>query len=504
MKKANQIKYNLPQLFATLSTAGFLVLEWARGTGKSTILGRRIKDLVEQLPRGKAVLVGKTYIQILTRTLPSTISGLEMHGLVKDVHFVVGKKPPESWGWPEAYEPPLNYKNFISFYNGFGIQLLSQDRPGDGRGMNVDAVLADEAAILNEDQLNFDVFATNRGNQKRVAHYPDGSYKFFKDCPLHHSVLLVTSSPLTASGRWIFKYEEKASVSPDKFCFIKANAFTNKENLGSEWFKLMKSTMPEFMYDVEILNKRLTQIDDGFYPSLNEDLHTYSNYNYSQFDISKFSGSLDSRTDGDVNPNEPLICGMDWGKNINCLVTAQRSPGEIKFMKNLYVKFPKTIEDLIREEFASYYKFHKNKLVYFWYDNSGNNHVANSKLTYAEHAKKILEDCGWKVILMTKGGTNPLHGEKFLLWQKLLSPNSLYDKVLFNIDNCKELWISMTNAPAKQGMNEMVKKDKKSERSKSIDQEHATHFSDAVDTIVYGLYSDLLSNRPRQMEVSIR
>lgn len=502
MKK--KIKYNLPQLFAVFATQLLLILEWARGTGKSTIIGRRIRDLVEQLPRGKAVLVGSTYVQILTRTLPSTISGLEMHGLIKDKHFFVGKKPPASWDWPEPYEPPLSYKNFIIFYNGFGIQLLSQDRPGDGRGLNTDAVIGDEAAMLNYDQLNYDVLATNRGNKKRIAYYPDGTWKYFKDCPLHHSVMLVTSTPLTANGRYIFRFEEESILNPDKVCYIKADAYSNKENLGKEWFDLMKSTMPDFMYDAEVLNKRVSQIDDGFYPSLDEDYHCYNKFNYDYFENLGGQDKIDCRGDKDLNFDDPLILGLDWGKNINCLVVAQKFPAELRFLKNFFVKFPKIIDDLIVEEFLPYYQHHRNKTIYLWYDNSGNNHVANSRLTYAQHVRKILQENGWVVILMTVGGTNPLHMDKYMLWIKMLNPESVHDKISFNKTNCPELWISMTNAPAKQGMNEAIKKDKKSERSKATKQEHATHFSDAADTILYGLYNKVLDTVQRVLDATIR
>ncbi len=62
----------------------------------------------------------------------------------------------------------------------------------------------------------------------------------------------------------------------------------------------------------------------------------------------------------------------------------------------------------------------------------------------------------------------------------------------------------MNNAPAKQGMHDAIKKDKKSERSKSIEQQHATHFSDAADTIIYGLYSGVLRSKQIHPEVFIR
>ena len=50
----------------------------------------------------------------------------------------------------------------------------------------------------------------------------------------------------------------------------------------------------------------------------------------------------------------------------------------------------------------------------------------------------------------------------------------------------------MFNAKAKQGSNDAIKKDKKSEASKVILRQHATDLSDAMDAAMYGVFSRLL------------
>ena len=198
MKKTKTLEYNLAQIFFIVSQHLIKILEWGRGTGKSTILGKHIIDCVVQLPRSSGVLVASTYQQILTRTLPSTIAGMEQHGVYKDLHYIVGKRPPKSWNWPEPYEPPLDYKRCIIFWNGTVINFVSQDSSsGSGRGLNTDWIVGDEAALLNEKKFQTDVVLTNRGNAKRVAHYPNDTWKYYEECPLHHSIVLASSTPVT-------------------------------------------------------------------------------------------------------------------------------------------------------------------------------------------------------------------------------------------------------------------------------------------------------------------
>lgn len=488
------IKYNPAQLAFIALRKKHTTLEWSRGTGKSTVLSKQLSDCVHQMPRSTGVIVGNTFAQIKTRTLPSTIKGLEDLGYYKGIHYFVGEKPPKSWKWPEAYQPPLDYKNTMVWYNGTVVTFVSQDHSSSsGRGLNVDWVIGDEAALLDKPLLDTDVLATNRGNEYQVAFYPDGTKKYYKDCELHHSTLFVTSTPITIKGKWIFKNEELAMSNPKEYLFLRANSFVNAYNLGKGWFRDMKKRMSKFLYDAEILNKRIAQIEDGFYPLLREATHTYSSYNNDYFEDYNESSTLSCLGDGDIDLDEPLILGIDWGARINCMVVAQHIGGEIRFIKNFFVKYPKILDHLITEEFNPYYAPHRNKKVYIYYDATGNNHVANSKLTYAEQVQELLTGLGWDVSLMTTERTNTPHETKYHLWNKILAQSDKkYPLFRLNIHNCKETFLSMSLAPAKQGRNDSIRKDKSSERKKNLDQEYATHFSDTGDLIIVGLFLDIM------------
>jgi hypothetical protein len=472
------------------------VIRWGRGTGKSTILALYISECVKQMPRSTGVMVAQSFAQIKTRTLPSTIQGLEQLGYYKDIHYFVGKKPPKSWKWPEPYEPPLDYSNSMYWYNGAVMAFVSQDGgAASGRGMNVDWVVSDESALLDEEQFNTDVLLTNRGGEEKKAFYPDGSYKLFKDCSLHHSITLATSTPVTAKGNWIFKYEEQAKLHPEKVLFLSANAYVNKKNLGQQYFDNAKAIMPDFLFRAEVLNERMKQVETCFYPKLDENIHCYNK----AFDNLYYQQLLsDSEPtcagDSDLNPLQPLTIGIDWGAHINCLVVAQDRGHELWMLKNIFVKHPRIIDDLI-DEFCRYYEQHQNKHIFFFYDPSGNNSQANSTMTYADQVSALLIKKGWTIQPMTYWHKQEQHNIKHMLWNNIMNEdNSDYPNVRFNSNNCRELLISMQNAPAVQGNRASIRKDKSSEKRKGFDQAHATHFSDAADVIVVGMFQNKLGD----------
>lgn len=489
----NTLQYNLAQLMFVVSTALIRILEWGRGTGKSTILARFIIDCVTQMPRSSGALVASSYSQIKERTLPSTIAGLEQHGWYEGLHFFIGKKPPKSYKWPKPYEASLDYKHCIIFWNGTIIKFISQDTSStSSRGLNIDWALGDEAALLDEKKFKEDVVLANRGNEYRIAEYPDESWRYFKDCPLHHAVVLASSTPVTLAGRWFLKYEEQAAVSPEKVSFIRASAEVNRKNLGDQYFENARAILSDYMYAAEVENIRVPRIDNGFYPLLDEGKHTYNPHSYTDFlqgkDLMRTWGK-----DKDLDTTQPLIGGVDWGTRINTMCVAQGNATQLKFVNNIFVKSPQIVDDMI-DEFIRYYEGFPTKELYLWYDPTGNIRTANSRDTVAQQVKKRLNDEGWDVYLMTQGSSNELHEHKHNLWNNILKEEQpdVYPKIMFNKSNCNELWISMTNAPAKKGLHDAIKKDKSSERSKKTPAEHATHFSDAADVIITGMFNELL------------
>jgi hypothetical protein len=443
--------------------------------------------MVTDMPRANLILVGETFQQILTRTLPSTIAGLEKLGLRKEVHYFVGRRAPKKFGWYEPYQPPLDYARSIHFATGAVINLVSQDRAGSGRGLNTDGIIGDECNLLDFDKLNIDTLATMRGSDARLK----GREKFM-------NTLFVGTTPLDLIGKWMYKKEEEAMTNPERVLYIRASSYENFDNLGQEWFELMKRTMPDFLYKAEIENIRPKSVEDGFYPLLSDD-HMYTNFNYDYYDgvLEKKTMPqveiINSKGDRDCDSSKPLEIAVDWGASINCMVVCQQDGDRHNFIKEFYVKSPKILDSLFTEEFIPYYRHHRKKVVYFYYDRNGNSHLANSNMTFFEQACSLLEQAGWEVHGMTHG-LDPFHQDKYQLWNILLSEaQSHLPVVRFNKSNCKCLITSMQNAPAKDVKG--IQKDKSSERKKNFPQEEATHFSDAADIIIYGKFKAILEGR---------
>ncbi len=484
--KQRQIQLNIPQYAVALAKAPTLFIEWGRGTGKTTIRGYRWSQIIRHLPRSTGLFIGPSYQFILSRIVPSLVQGLEMFGIYKDLHYFIGKRPPRSWRryWGKAYQPPEDYRWYITFWNGVGVHLISHDVKGDGRGINSDWLDGDEAALLKPDQLQENSYPTLRGTNARK----------FQGLPFFGSKFFSSSTPLTPEGMWMIEYEDKARMDPAKFGYIKATCEWNMHNLRKGYLTEAEQDAYAFwVFLAEYKNRRPRFTKDGFYAMLDIEKHGYYAFRPSHYT----TYTNDCRKDGDLVKGQPLILGIDWGASINCLTANQHllSLKEYRTLKSMYVlgAEQKIQEDLFTN-FHNYYRPHQgsNRDLFLHYDNTGNNETGFTKRTRAQQAIKQLRGLGWNPIPMTQGGTNPMHGEKYIIWENILSERDpRYPTYRFNRDNCPELYLSMRNAKTKPGRNGEIKKDKSSETSSSILRQHATDLSDANDTPIHNIFKDV-------------
>ena len=179
-----------------------------RATGKSFIVGWEMNQTIRNMPRSITAITGQTFGQLLTRTLPSSMKFLEQLGYVKDKDYVINCRPLK--GWDSPYEQVLKYENFISFSNGTGFLLLSQDRKGSGRGPNVDREIVDEALTIDKDRYDQEVNPTNRGNEEHFG------FKSPNPVRQHHGFRFVSSMPYSQEQRWLLDfakyYQEEAGI----------------------------------------------------------------------------------------------------------------------------------------------------------------------------------------------------------------------------------------------------------------------------------------------------
>ena len=485
-KTKKTIHLNLAQIVAIMSKIKIKYLEWGRGTGKSTILAYFMLMMVKWMPRATFILVGGTYAQVLSNTLKSTKKALELFGIYEDVDYLVGSSQGKKLGFKMPYDKPNNWNNMIHFSNGTVFQLVGLDNANSsngGRGINSSGILADEAALLDQEKLAINVKNTNRAFAKSMIH-GENHYLFAE--------VYVSSTPLTKKGKWFTDNEELAIKKPDEIFFHKATAHWNLDNLRSDYFEYMKdSYSSDLIYDAEMLNIRPKEIADGFYPQLTTDHYYKDNDNdyLEGIELCDLNGnSFNSRKDRDVRHNEPLIISVDWGANINAMTVHQLQEDTWHVLKEFFVKSPKILDHLFIEKFLPYYSSQQCKEAYFYYDRTGNNRTAQSKFTFAEQATDILQKHGWIVYRMTTG-VNPDYMDKFRLINVALKDDGRKNlpKIRINEERCPNLIISMEHAEA-YDRGRGLEKDKRPEQRKGVDQEHATHLSDTFDYPFFSMF----------------
>jgi len=459
---------------------------WPRGSGKSSgRIAPRTQSLVFQMPRGHFVYVARTFQQLLTRTLPGVIQGLERMGYIQDRDYFIGSFAPKRWKWDKPFAPPVKAEYFMHWRNGSGISFISQDRPGMAAGLSIDAIIGDEAKHLKRDLLEEELMPANRGNRG----YWDGKFKDKRvNSALHHSIMLCTDMPTSSSARWILekdqlhdegkcnellaihyeiikkqdamrKTKSEATIreygrqvssltklaqrirkgDPDMYArtgqdkykpailYSEPDIWNNIHVLGLEYIDEQKRRLPEHIFQASIMNRRRIQITNGFYPDLSETKHSYDLFNSSYFELNGYESTryndLDSRQDADVDTYRGLDLSADYGGNFNCIVVGQHHGTEYRLLKSLHVKVPGKIKDLARD-FKKYYQHHKRKEIDFYYDHTAKRTDAIAEVNYIEEYVKelsALDEYGSWRVNAIDCGRTPPPRMRFEFWRTLLT-----------------------------------------------------------------------------------
>ncbi len=550
------ISLNKPQLSSVILNAKNKVDIWGRGTGKSFLVGWDINLINRTMPRALISVTGQTYGQLLTRTLPSTFKFLENLGYLKDKNFVVGKRPPKSFYTPieklmkhdnvisfsngnailmlsqdrigSARGPNVDYEILDEAIT-INKERYDQETSPTNRGneemwgpqspdpipwhhgfhyvssmphTSLQKWLLDFAKYYHQ-EAGINIFSIwNRLVKLQMELIPaaiDQDSKLFREIWNETTRLRRQINPI---------------ISNNSLCFTLANAFDNIQNVGFSYIirEYEKQTLMTFL--IEIMNIYIDQVEDCYY-RIDESKHVYYHATNDDFirdmaentdwDFQKL-GTPDSRFDLDCNPNKPLEIAPDWGATIALFSIGQERSFDFvtrqavdtdNFINEFYIK-PETSKDVminaLVDEFAKYYRYHADKTVFYYRDRYGdtrNPNVKNAK-SYNDQAISRLEKAGWLVMSRTHRGMEPPQHDKFLLWGNiLLGSDPKFPRVRFNGSKCKYTLISMNNTQVIESEGKF-KKNKSSERSKTILPEEATHFSDAVDKRMWTKYGELL------------
>lgn len=521
-----EIYFNKPQRLTQLISANITVIVAGRRTGKTdSIAAPFVLRNMQRMVGSTGGIVVPTFKHGLTNTIPGLLAAWHRWGFVRDVHYVVGKRPPKSFGKPII--EPADYTHVITFYNGSVAVIISQDRPGSSNSLTLSWLLIDEAKFINYDKLKEETLPANGGIKS-----------FFGNRSYNHSMMILSDMPQTSKGSWFLHYKDK--MDPELISTIEGTVYKiwqtkqhvrdlkakgkpipsylrnriryldrdlnkmrsvavyykeyssieNLQLLGENYIKQMKRDLTPLTFQTSILCQRIGIAKDGFYSSMRE-RHKYDASDFKYLDTLEWkenfnAGALDSRADADVDPLEPICIGMDYNANINWLVAGQPREGKLLVLKSFYVKYERKLPELV-DDFCSYYAHHMKKEVVFYYDSTalGSNYAVNEQ-DFHWVIKDCLERHGWFVNDVYLG--HPMkHAEKYLLInQGFAGKNTLTP--MFNRQNNDDLILAIQSAGVIRGRNGFRKHkagEKLAENEENL-LEHRTDGTDAFDTLYIG------------------
>lgn len=538
MAKKDNVEYrygNIVKQCIDLIGPKHLRVVGGRGFTKTTdIHADRSMDVCYSMPRSRLVWVADTYVNARANVIPKLIEGwVEYKGWREGVHFVVDEKPPSNFDLP--YSPLVTYKNTISIHNGCNFQLGSLDQMSGLAGGSYQHAFGDEVKYHDKKKLDT-VLPALRG------------FTAFSHSPFYRGTTFTTDLPNLSKGDfdWIMDTEKNMNVEQIKIAFQcgtilndinhkikKAYDRRDKEAMRKlikqrerwmvRWYKsrydstffIVVSSLvnldiltPGYIYDnLESLGweefkqsvlsfKSQLEEGDRFYTGLGQ--HHF----YQDGILNDYVQSFGIKDDFEANSlmlryidhDAPLDCGVDFGKMISMVIGQELGP-YFYALKGLFTLIPESSAEL-GEKFRKFFKHHRKKVLYMYYDRSGNQYESSGR-DWATEVKNHIEydkkgRTNWKVILMSKEQATIYQSQEFFFMKQVFQ-QTVKDLPGVKIDQyqCKELKSSMelamieTKKDTKTGKT-TIHKNKKSESlpTKKLPMQ-STNFSDAFKYLMY-------------------
>ncbi|MGH1338968.1 MAG: hypothetical protein ACRBFS_22825 [Aureispira sp.] len=552
MSSENYIYKNAPQLTAALIDAPNSVTIAGRGMGKSShILAPKAFKMIQSMPCSTIVNVAASYQQHLVRTLPAIIQGWEEMGLKEGVHFFVGQYAPSKLGWNKPKRRPKEHKYTIHWYNGAIMQLVATSVRGSANGMDIDGLIGDEIKFVNEPQLKEEIYPAMRGNTEKFGYNPAaGRYH-----TQHHNVCFTTDMPTDPQSLWLLDYEQRmdskrcdvikalsiklellrtkyyysdnkhtkgkyltkinalheklavlrlGSVEaniPKAVFYQEASSLENIHILKKSYFLTQMEDLNLHEFKTSILNHKVKKVGASFYPLLSESRHAYEDFNQDFLNTIDYKTYVpDCRQDADCISTLPLHMSGDYGGSFNGLNVGQEH-GHIFSMINTFHGLFSVELDAPVMEFKKYYRHHKNKYVYLYYDHTHIGKGGLSSDSYKDRIMKLLsksdEYGSWRVKPIYIGMTSS-YSHRHELWKKVcLADHSSGYTFRFHRIHCEDWKDSCLLAGTKTTV-KGLEKDKSSEKKKPgehkwpVPQNKATHYSDGGDCLIDGFLNHYL------------
>lgn len=483
---------NIISMVVQLLRVKNLYLVLGRGTGKTTdILANRLKDICYEMPGCFIALTSDTYMNAMKNVVPSILEGWERSGWVEDVHFVVGKRPPEHFR--KSYKPVHNWKHTITAVTGTHIKIVSQDRPSTGAGDSYQHVGGDEVKFQSEKKLN-----------KLTPALRGGDYVKFSKSPYYRGRTFTTDMPNINHREhdWILRMKknmnvdqikkllqaaiilneirtekliaeengEKLNVSKlekqekkwasrvnkmriESTFYFEGSSYLNADILTEGFFQDIFDTMLFGDVKTSVLTIKPT-LEKGqqFYPNITSKNFYSDSYNYKRVDSQSMT-----RSGFEVNSthlkhcliNEPLEIGLDTG-NMCSLPVGQLQGQYYRVFKFLYSLAPDYLPEL-GERFRTFFADHQCKQLFAYHDRGANAYKSVGEDHASKFKRAIEQDkdgnpTGWVCTLMNRDQATISQQVEYELMLEMPIGGYGLPKLMICKNECKPLKSSIEKA----------------------------------------------------------
>jgi hypothetical protein len=532
-----------------LAQAKTTVCIFGRGTGKtSRITSENLRRKQEIMPQSFGAIASNSYTDIVGKLIKGIKDGWKAFDFLEERDYVIGKINPK---WKTPFQCPKDAKHMIHTRFGSGIGLIAVDKPALAAGENLDYICVEECKHIDYEDMA-EILPAIRGGRDKFGHLSD-----------HGSRLFVTDMPTTEKGKWVLNFEkqhddelitniinlalERNRLILDEDLsenyvrnqlkmidyvlnewrtkavhFVNANSLENAEMLGEDWFfDQLKSFKHGADFKAKILNIYSNEPNHKFYRFFSEKKHTHfiendgfiSNLSFENHNIQ------DSRWDGDCDPNEALHISADYNIATNQAVVGQFDGTTLKILKHFHASQKDSykgkkdwqegsnLEDCALK-FCEYYKFHKRKEIYLYYDHTGTQgYNGNGAYMPKNEWTKYLKQYGWivhdKPIGQPMNYKNVKTPEKSrILFLEKVFTEQLAFRVSLNYINCEDLIVAIKSTAIRDVAGK-IEKDKRNEKlGSSVPFAQQTHGTEAFDHLLEGF--DKYFRRSAQIEKTMQ
>ena len=433
------------------------------------------------------------------------------------------KKNLPEWLRPHFWRPfnrLVTYKRTLIFFTGLNIRFGSLDRPSTLAGASYVFVFGDEAKYFKEEKIanllkavrgyrqeygdsvfyrgvcftsdmadvshvgEYDWMQKEAGNVNTEAIVTVMKAGLVYNEALHEYVAakdkwLRTRSEddkrdcrnkLRIAELWKARWTELRSRPEASTFYIRASSYVNADILTEEWFSdAIDAKLPDLNTAILSMKPKL-ESGDRFYTALSSRHFYWDGINESAYDTFGMRDNEDCRVLRYLNPDKPLQAGVDFGNMCSMTIgqeCAESGHEVLRILKFIYTLAPEYTEDL-GIKFRTYFAHHRNKILFLYYDRSGNAYKSVGEDQVSKFKRAVEFDgerrTGWRVQLMSMKQGNIGQPEEYSFMQDIMNErNPRLPWIRIDAYAAKNLKMSleMARTKVKSGV---VFKDKSSER----------------------------------------